>query len=237
AAARFMEQYAQVLALRDATSRGSVAYDNAELVRAASALLVDDPALLAAERQRLSYVYVDELADTDPAQIELLGLVAGDGKPLVAFADPDSSIYAFRGADPSIVGTFGERFRTAAGAPAPTMTLTRCYRAHPDLLAATRRVARRLRGLAGHRALTAAIGPHDGSAGPALGQRAAVEQPVPPAVEVRTFRSGTSEAAYVAHRLRDADMVYGLPWSRMAVLMRSTARQVAVVQRALAQAE
>jgi superfamily I DNA/RNA helicase/RecB family exonuclease len=227
AAARFMEQYVQVLALRDATSRGSIAYDNAEIVRAASALLADDPALLAAERQRLSYVYVDELADTDPAQVELLALVAGEGKPLVAFGDPDSSTYAFRGADPSIVRTFAERFRTATGSRAPTVTLTRCYRAHPTLLAATRRVARRLRGPVGHRALTPAAPPESGAAG----------QPVPPAVEVRTFRSATSEAAYVAHRLREAHLVYGLPWSRMAVVMRSTARHLAPVQRALAQAE
>ena len=43
AAAGFLEEYVRVLALRDATTRGSVAYDQAELVRAAAALLVDDP--------------------------------------------------------------------------------------------------------------------------------------------------------------------------------------------------
>jgi superfamily I DNA/RNA helicase len=51
-------------------------------------------------------VYVDELADTDPAQIELLSLVAGGGKPLVAFGDPDSSVFGFRGADPEIMSAF-----------------------------------------------------------------------------------------------------------------------------------
>ena len=81
AAARFIRQYVAVLALRDATTRGSTAYDPAELVRAASGLLADDPALLAAERRRLDFVYVDELADTDPAQIELLSLVASGGVP------------------------------------------------------------------------------------------------------------------------------------------------------------
>ena len=124
AAARFLREYVAVLALRDATSRGSIAYDPAELVRAASGLLADDPELLAAERRRLAYVYVDELADTDPAQLELLALVAGGGKPLVAFADPDSSTYAFRGADPAGVAAFPHRFRTASGAPARTVLLT-----------------------------------------------------------------------------------------------------------------
>ncbi|HET6214493.1 MAG TPA: UvrD-helicase domain-containing protein, partial [Micromonosporaceae bacterium] len=179
AAARFLREYEQVLALREVTSRGSVAYDSAELVRAASALLTDDPELLAAERHRLSFVYVDELADTDPAQLDLLELVAGGGSPLVAFADPDSSTYAFRGADPGGVWAFPDRFRTADGLPAPTATLTRSYRADPELLAATGRVARRLRGPARHRAMLATRPPAED----------------PQAVEVRVFRSVTSESA------------------------------------------
>ena len=215
AAARFLREYIAVLALRDATGRGSVAYDNAELVRAAIRMLEDDPALLEAERRRLRYVYVDELADTDPAQIDLLTLVAGGGKPLVAFADPDSSTYAFRGADPTIVGAFPQRFRTASGAAAPTVTLGTSYRSGATVLAASRRVARRLRGPAAHREL-----------------RPRPDTP-PGAVEVRVFRTVASEAAYVAHVLREAHLWEGVPWSRMAVVVRSTARQLPPLQRAL----
>ncbi|WP_407951946.1 ATP-dependent helicase [Plantactinospora sonchi] len=215
AAARFLRQYVAVLALRDVSNRGSVAYDPAELVRAASGLLTDDPELLAAERDRLTHVYVDELADTDPAQIELLELVAGGGKSLVTFGDPDSSTYAFRGADPAIVGTFAHRFRTASGAIARTLTLRTSYRAGAGPLDATRRLARRLRGPVGHRDLVPA-------------------PDVPPgSVEVRTFRSGTSEAAYLAHTLRAAHLLDGVPWSRMAVLLRSTTLQLPPLQRAL----
>ncbi|WP_239312790.1 ATP-dependent helicase [Plantactinospora mayteni] len=215
AAARFLRQYVAVLALRDVTTRGSVAYDPAELVRAASGLLTDDPDLLDAERARLAHVYVDELADTDPAQVDLLHLVAGGGKPLVAFADPDSSTYAFRGADPEIVHSFPHRFRTVSGAVARTLLLHTSYRSGPGLLDATRRLARRLRGPVAHRDL----------------------HPVPDAepgtVEIRTFRSGTSEAAYLAHALRSAHLLDGVPWSRMAVLLRSTTLQLPPLQRAL----
>lgn len=218
AAGRFLEQYLQVLALRDATSRGSVAYDYAELVRAAASLLTDEPELLAAERRRLSYVYVDDLADTDPAQLDLLALVAGGGVPLVAFADPDSSTFAFRGADPAGVSAFPDRFRAADGGGAPTLTLSRCHRAGPDLLAATRRVARRLRGPSRHRALTSTVD----DAG---------------RLAVHTFRSPAGEAAFVAHKLREAHLVDGVPWSGMAVIVRSMHRQLAGVQRALAQAD
>ncbi|WP_425571421.1 ATP-dependent helicase [Phytohabitans rumicis] len=214
AAARFLHEYVAVLALRDATTRGSVAYDNAELVRAAAGLLSDDPELLAQERRRLEHVYVDELADTDPAQMGLLSLVAGGGKRVVAFADPDSSTYAFRGADPTAVGTFTHRFRTASGAVAPAVNLHTNYRTGGELLAATGRVARRLRGPAGHRAQTPAA-------------------EVTSAVEVRTFRTGTSESGYVAHVLRQAHLLDGVPWSRMAVLVRSTVLQLASLQRAL----
>ncbi|WP_411970705.1 ATP-dependent helicase [Micromonospora peucetia] len=215
AAARFLREYVAVLALRDVSNRGSVAYDPAELVRAATGMLLDDPELLAAERRRLAYVYVDELADTDPAQQDLLATVAGGGKPLVAFADPDSSTYAFRGADPAGVTTFPHRFRTASGAPAAQVVLNTSYRAGARLLAASGRLARRLRGPSAHRRL----------------------HPLPDAppgsVEVRTFRSATSEAAWLAHALREAHLLGGVPWSEMAVLVRSTGRQLPSLQRAL----
>ncbi|MGS2613524.1 ATP-dependent helicase [Micromonospora sp. LZ34] len=215
AAARFLREYVAVLALRDVSNRGSIAYDPAELVRAATGMLLDDEELLAAERRRLAYVYVDELADTDPAQLDLLAVVAGGGKPLVAFADPDSSTYAFRGADPAGVTTFPHRFRTASGAPAAQVMLTTSYRAGPRLLAASARLARRLRGPAAHRRLRP------------------LPDAAPGSVEVHTFRSATSEAAWLAHALRAAHLLDGVPWSEMAVLVRSTARQLPSLQRAL----
>ncbi|WP_344315787.1 UvrD-helicase domain-containing protein, partial [Actinoplanes couchii] len=153
AAARFLREYVAVLALRDVTTRGSTAYDPAELVRAASGLLSDDPALLESERRRLAHVYVDELAETDPAQMELLKLVTGGGKPVVAFADPDSSIYGFRGADPTAATTFPSTFRRVSGTPAETVVLHTNYRAAPPLLTATTRVSRRMRGPTAHRAM------------------------------------------------------------------------------------
>ncbi|MGB2571616.1 ATP-dependent helicase [Micromonospora citrea] len=215
AAARFLREYVAVLALRDVSNRGSVAYDPAELVRAATGMLLDDPGLLDAERRRLAHVYVDELADTDPAQQELLAVIAGGGKSLVAFADPDSSTYAFRGADPAVVSGFPHRFRTASGAPAAQVTLTTSYRAGAVLLGAAGRLARRLRGPSAHRRL-----------------RPLPDAP-PGAVEVRTFRSATSEAAWLAHALRSAHLLDGVPWSRMAVLVRSTHLHLPSLRRAL----
>ncbi|MFV2020368.1 ATP-dependent helicase [Micromonospora sp. LOL_023] len=234
AAARFLRQYVAVLALRDVSNRGSVGYDHAELVRAAAGLLTDDPPLLDAERRRLSYVYVDELADTDPAQVGLLDLIAGGGRTLVAFADPDSSTYAFRGADPGIVPAFGLRFRTASGAVARQIVLPVGHRADPALLAVTGRVARRLRGPAGHRDLRpAATAPGPAETGRSSTGGPSTERSGGDVAQVRVFRSATSEASYLAHALRVAHLIDGVPWSRMAVIVRSTTLQLPPLQRAL----
>jgi superfamily I DNA/RNA helicase/RecB family exonuclease len=228
AAADFLVEYRNVLALRDASTRGTVAYDQAELVRAATALLREDPDLLAAERARCRYVYVDELADTDPAQIDLLELVVGGGAHVVAFADPDSATFAFRGGDPTGVRDFTQRFRTAAGDEAPQITLRTSYRSTPELLAASRRVAARLRGPSAHRRLTSKVA--EDSAADGRGADG------PAAVDVCTFRSATSESAYIAQRLREAHLHEGIPWSRMAVVVRSLRHHEAALRRALTQA-
>ncbi|MEV6811353.1 ATP-dependent DNA helicase, partial [Micromonospora sp. NPDC051296] len=107
------------------------------------------------------------------------------------------------------------RFRTASGAPAAQMLLTTSYRSGERLLAAFARLARRLRGPAAHRRLRPLSGAPTG------------------AVEVRTFRSATSEAAWLAHALREAHLLGGMPWARMAVLVRSTGRQLPGLRRAL----
>ena len=233
AAARFMHEYQQVLQLRDASTRGGAAYDQAELVRAAATLLVDEPTLHRRELELYRHVYVDELADTDPAQIDLLGLVTGGGIPVVGFADPDSSTFAFRGADPSGVRDFTDRFRTAEGGEAPQIVLGTGHRSAPALLAATRRVAQRLRGPARHRLVTAA--PELGTAPTAADLGAPVRRPLP-VLEVCTLRSVTGESAYVAHRLREAHLHHGLPWSSMAVIVRSLQHHHAALRRALTQA-
>lgn len=160
AAARFMQQYADVTELRDAsmanTRAAGAAYDPAELIRAAVCVLDDDPELLAEQRQQFPQVFVDEYHDVDPAQRELLQLLCGGGRFLVAFADPDQAIFEFRGSEPGQVREFGEQFRTMRGESAPTITLHTCYRSPEQLVSATRRIAQRLRGPASHRRLEAA---------------------------------------------------------------------------------
>ena len=213
AAARFMRQYAGVTALRDAAT-----YDPAELIRSVVGMWLREPALLAAERAARPLVFVDELQDTDPAQVELLALLAGEGRDLVAVGDPDQSVYGFRGADVTGIRDFRDRFRTGEGDLAPVVALTTCRRSGATLLAASRRVARGLGGPVGHRRL---VPDEDLPAGD---------------LSVVLLRSETQEAAHVAARLREAHLVDGVPWSQMAVLVRSTLRSLPVLRRAMAAA-
>jgi superfamily I DNA/RNA helicase/RecB family exonuclease len=207
AVARFARQYHQVTALRQPP-----AYDPAELIRAAVDLLRRDAALLAAEQTDRRVVFVDEYQDCDPAQQELLSLIAGGGRDLVVMGDPDQSIYGFRGAEPHGIRDFPERFRDITGRPAPTVALHSSRRAGATLVTASRRVCARLGGPVTHRQLEAA--------GPVTGD-----------VEVHVLCSANQEATLVAHRLREAHLIEGLPWDRMAVLAR-TAAALPVVRRA-----
>ena len=85
---------------------------------------------------RYDAVFVDEYQDTDPAQVRLLRALAGGGRTLVAFGDPDQSIYAFRGADVNGILDFPDAFRARGRPPAPVQVL----RTVPPL---RRRTARR----------------------------------------------------------------------------------------------
>jgi superfamily I DNA/RNA helicase/RecB family exonuclease len=197
AAAKFAEQYAEVSALREAAS-----YDPAELIRAAAGLLRADPLVLQEIRATHEFVVVDEYQDTDPAQEELLSLLVGS-RDLLAVGDPDQSIYGFRGADLEGIRRFPDRFRAADGSPPTVVELDVSRRAGQQLLEASRRVAQRLSGPPKHRRLRPATGLDPGTA------------------EVHLFATTSAEASYIAQRLREMHLLREVPWSRMAVLVRS----------------
>jgi superfamily I DNA/RNA helicase/RecB family exonuclease len=207
------------------------AYDYAEIIRIAG-LMLTRPEVRQRERLAYDVVLVDEYQDTDPAQEQLLHALAGDGRELIVVGDPDQSIYAFRGADADAIGRFPDRFRAPDGRPATVIALRTCRRSGPVLLAASRRVATRLpavrlpevrggpdnRAQRDHRAL---LPLHSANVGEARVVVAASER---------------QEAALIADTLRRAHLIEQVPWSSMAVLVRSAVRQVPALQRALSSA-
>ena len=122
AAGGFLDRYAARFDLAPVP-----AYDYAEIVRIAAALL-GRTATRDRERKAYDVVLVDEYQDTDPAQEALLHALAGDGRELIAVGDPDQSIYAFRGADTHAMGRFPDLFRAPDDRPASVIALRTCRR-------------------------------------------------------------------------------------------------------------
>ncbi|MEV8597114.1 UvrD-helicase domain-containing protein [Streptomyces sp. NPDC052012] len=215
AASAFLAEYLDVLDLQGVL-------DYAELVHRA-VLLAGRPEVAARLAEQYDAVYVDEYQDTDPAQVRLLHALAGGGRTLVAFGDPDQSIYAFRGADVNGILEFPHAFPRADGRPAPVEVLRTSRRSGAALLAATRLVTQRMplprlpaEKVRAHRDLTAA---RDGGR-----------------VEAYTYPTPGTELDNIADILRRAHLEDGVPWSDMAVLVRAGSRTIPTVRRALTSA-
>ncbi|MFC8220743.1 ATP-dependent helicase [Streptomyces sp. NPDC057362] len=212
AAAVFLAEYLDVLDLQGVL-------DYAELVHRA-VLLARRPEVAARLTAQYDAVYVDEYQDTDPAQVRLLHALAGGGRTLVAFGDPDQSIYAFRGADVNGILNFPAAFPRADGSPAPVAVLRTSRRSGAALLAATRLLTQRMPltrlpadKVRAHRELTPV---RDGGR-----------------VEAYTYPTSGTELDNIADILRRAHLEDGVPWRDMAVLVRAGARTIPTLRRAL----
>ncbi|MFH8593582.1 ATP-dependent helicase [Streptomyces rimosus] len=215
AAADFLAEYLDVL-----DAQGVLDY--AELVHRA-VLLAERDEVAAELAARYDAVFVDEYQDTDASQIRLLRALAGGGRTLVAFGDPDQSIYAFRGADVNGILDFPLMFPRTGGDPAPVEVLGTSRRSGAAVLAATRRLTSRMpltrlpaQKVREHRDLTAV---RDGGR-----------------VEVYTYPTPGAELDNIADILRRAHLEDGVPWRDMAVLVRAGARSIPGVRRALTSA-
>ncbi|MET9385694.1 ATP-dependent DNA helicase [Streptomyces sp. NPDC002928] len=203
AAAAFLAEYLDVLDLQGVL-------DYAELVHRA-VLLARRPEIAGRLAAQYDAVFVDEYQDTDPAQLRLLHALAGGGRTLVAFGDPDQSIYAFRGADLNGILDFPQAFPRSDGRPAPVEVLRTSRRSGAALLAATRLLTRRMpltrlpaEKVRAHRELTPV---HQGGR-----------------VEVCTYPTPGTELDNIADILRRAHLEDGVPWGEMAVLVRAGSR-------------
>ncbi|WP_299051230.1 ATP-dependent DNA helicase [uncultured Nocardioides sp.] len=214
AAGRFLDQYLSVLALRNA-----VGY--ADLVARATQVAEEHRDEI---RAGLRHVFVDEYQDTDPAQVALLRAVAGDGRDLVVVGDPDQSIYGFRGADVRGILDFPAAFPTVSGAPADVVALGTTRRFGSRLLRASRRVVGGIPIAGAIPASARTVFRHPESAAQDLGHGS---------VEVLTFDTPRAESEHLADLLRRAHLEDGVPWSDMAVLVRSGRGSIPGLRRSL----
>ncbi|HZQ30429.1 MAG TPA: ATP-dependent DNA helicase, partial [Mycobacterium sp.] len=179
----------------------------AELIGAALEAFATDPQLLAAERERVKVLLVDDAQHFDPQGARLVRVLSQGASTTLITGDPNQTVFGFRGADASLL---------VDGSADDVVTITDSHRCAPEVAHAVSAVASRLPGRAPGRALAGR-----GGAG---------------TVCVRVASSAHAEAALIADALRRARLVDGIPWSEMAVIVRSVPHAAAVLPRALAAA-
>jgi DNA helicase II / ATP-dependent DNA helicase PcrA len=148
-----------------------------------------------AEQVRTQYrcFVVDEYQDTDPAQERLLTAWRGAEDNVTVVGDPNQTIYSFKGADPSFLDGFADRYPGAV-----SISLDRDYRSTPQIV----NVANKL------------MGP--GSGGVVLkGQRPAGPEPV-----CEIFDTEAEEADYLTAQINGL-IASGVSAAQIAVLVRT----------------
>jgi superfamily I DNA/RNA helicase/RecB family exonuclease len=256
AAATFLRGYDEVKAsFRDRS------FDSAELLSEATSLVSAAAAGIGpgdtgelGRFGRLRLILLDDAQESTRSTLALVRAFARRGVTVVAFGDPDVATGSFRGALPDAVARLGAHL----GVPAvPTIELATVHRQGEELRALTAAVSGRI-GTAGagtqRRAAAADAEVVERDADAEVAERGddaevseASEVPeVPdsaegvsadaPAVVAYELPSPADELAVIARRLRERHVFDGMPWGRMAVLVRSGA-QVPTLARGLATLE
>lgn len=109
--------------------REAGAVDYSDLLTLTVQLLHEHPDVRRKLASELRWVLVDELHDVNAPQSAIVEALAGEGATVIAVADPDQSIYAWRGADPEVV----QRFAAVEGTQ--VVHLGRNYRSTPQIVA------------------------------------------------------------------------------------------------------
>jgi len=219
--ARFWAAYYNSMQLRNRTVTDSpIRIDPSSVIVEAIDRLKSDPDLLALYRNRFKVVMIDEFQESDRSQRELLALL--EIPELLLFLDPDSAVGRFRGADPDGVTAW---IKSYVGA---TLTLTTRYRGSRSITDLGAEIA------AGFRSQNPARARRNGAN---RGDKAnpADRTDHKKGIDIGKFANQSAAASHIAYQLRRAHLEDGLPWSEMAILVRTPGDQVSAIQRACAQ--
>ena len=209
AAAAFWKRYTNSMIMREFSAQDAkLRIDPSELVSRASIHLRNNPDLLDQLRNRFTTIMVDEFQESDPAQRELLALLAGND--VIICADADSAVGRFRGADPDGLAAALDPYR------AKEVVLNHVYRNAPAIFEVGHEYVQGFRG------------------SPVTRKRSCVAESGG-FVGVHRFRSGAEEAAFIAHQFRSSHLRQGVSYSDMAVVLRTPGVQAAALRRAFSQ--
>jgi len=209
AAAAFWKRYTNSMVMREISAQDAkLRIDPSELVSRASIHLRNNSDLLDELRTRFTTIIVDEFQESDPAQRELLSLLAD--KDVIICADADSAVGRFRGADPDGLSAALDPYR------AKEVVLGHVYRNAKLIFEVGHKYVQKFPG------------------SPVTRKRSCVAE-TSGFVGVHRFRSGAEEAAFIAHQFRSAHLRQGISYSDMAVILRSPGVQASALRRAFSQ--
>ena len=177
-------------------------------------LLRADEARSANLREQYQYILVDEFQDTNIAQLELLWLLSGDRRNILAVGDDAQAIYRFRGASFGSFTIFLERFCGAKKSPKadlPLRSLSLNYRSTKRILDVASEVIQ-------HNERPAFL-PH---------KPLVTENPTGNKIRIAEFASPEEEAYWVTGEIEKLHAA-GRPWRSCAVLYRKHAHRTRIV--------
>lgn len=195
AVGEFLEDYLDVLDFQNAL-------DYSELVHRTRLLLLE-PGVEDVIRTEIKAVFCDEFSEFDTAQVKLLADLHKLGIPVIAFADPSTRVFGFRGAEQSGVRNFEDWFPTAK-----RLLLPSNLRSSSGLVAAQNRLLSR------------------------LGHQADLSLETDETICAIRCPDQRSQVMQIAANLR-REKIAGRAWSEMAVINRSASGQVAGLAKAL----
>ena len=214
-AAEFWRQYQEAMALQSGTvSQSAIRIDPSAVITEAIHRLKRQPELLNRYRKKFSSILVDEFQESDKTHRHLLELLMGDD--LLIFADPDSAVGRFRGADPDGLTAFHESNSLMV------RELKTVFRNSASVFNLSKSVAEGLR----IKSLTRVrdLAPFE--------ETDVVTRDR--GIELFHCNSTSDAAAEIAYAFRGAHLRESLPWSEMAVIIRSPGAHVSAITRAFA---
>lgn len=185
--------------------RANNLFDFDDLINVCVRMLDEVPAVGEKYRRRFRYIQVDEFQDTNIAQLQLVKLLAGEPRNVVAVGDDHQSIYSWRSADIRCILEFERHFPGAR-----TVKLEQNYRSTAAILRAANRL----------------IACNTSQRPKTLFTDAGEGAPV----TMYEADDGEDEARWVVARIRELHAA-GRPWAHFAILYRTNVQSRPFEQR------
>ena len=207
-AANFWKIYDQILGIRYGFISGAAKrIDSSSIISQAISDLSSKAKIRDSFQNKFKVIVIDEFQESDNSQRKLLDLLASDR--VILFADPQSAIGQFRGADPEGVRAY------AAKNGYKELELTQAIRTPAAITELSNAISAKFRNPGKPIQATQVTG--------ATGK-----------IDVAKLASQSDCANYIAHAFRTAHLRDGIAWSQMAVILRSPGAGVSAISRAFA---